>query len=133
MPVLVKLSEEKPLEENYYVVREIELNSFLIYDMGIDSLENCTEEYLVKKSFFEKNYTWEQARIALDKFIKDNPEFDRGEYYSLFADDEYIEYEEYEYDEEYSYEDDSFLENSSTEVYIYDEVSENIITTNQTL
>ncbi len=114
LPVLVKLSEEKPLEENYYVIREIELNSYSIYDMGIVSLKKCTEENLVKKSIFEKNYAWEQARIALDKFIKDNPEFDRGEYFLQFADDEFVEYEDYDnyiYDEEYPTEDDFTEEN----------------------
>lgn len=105
LPVLVKLSEEKNLDENYEVVHEIIYNAHEIYDMGIDDTEQCTEEKLVKQSIFEKNYTWEQARIALDKFIKDNPDFDRDEYLSKFKDDEYIEYEVYDehvYNEEYS-------------------------------
>ncbi len=129
LPVLVKLSEQKPLEENYYVVREIELNSFLIYDMGIVSIEECTEENLVKKSIFEKNYAWEQARIALDKFIKDNPEFDRGEYFLQFADDEFVEYEDYDnyiYDEEYPTEDDFTEENIDESVDTEVTTTENI-------
>ncbi len=112
LPVLVKLSEEKPLEDNYDVVYEIVDNAYSIYDMGIDSLEECTDERLVKKSVFEKNYTWEQARIALDKFIKNNPDFDREEYFMQFADDEFVGYDDYVYDEEYHFEEDLTEENT---------------------
>ncbi len=125
LPVLVKLSEEKPLEENYDVVYEIVHNAYSIYDMGIDSLEECTDERLVKKSVFEKNYTWEQAKIALDKFIRDNPGFDRDEYFLKFADDEFIGYDDYVYDEEYHFEEDLTEENT-------EEFETEIITTETT-
>ncbi len=129
LPVLVKLSEEKPLEENYDVVYKIIYNAHKIYDMGIDSVEKCTEENLVKKSVFEKNYAWEQARIALDKFIKDNPEFDRDEYFSQFEVEieVYEDYKEYEYDEEYSTEDD-FTDKNFDDESVDTEVTTNEIT-----
>ena len=84
--------------------------------MGIDSLEECTDERLVKKSVFEKNYTWEQARIALDKFIKDNPDFDRDEYFLKFADDEFVGYDDYVYDEETTIKDE-LTEEYNSEVF----------------
>lgn len=98
LPVLVKLSEEKPLEENYDVISEIHYNAYDIYDAGIYSTPACTEENLVKTSIFEKNYVWKKGKEAVDEFVKKNPDFNfdefENEYYEYFDEKDYDEYEE---------------------------------------
>ncbi len=80
LPVLVKLSEEKPLEENFEVVTEIHYNAYDIYSAGIYSSPACTEENLVKTGIFEKNYVWIRGKEALDRFVENNPDFNYYEF-----------------------------------------------------
>lgn len=107
LPVLVKLSEEMKLdeytEENYEILSEIHYNALHIYSAGIFSTPACTEENLVKTSIFEKNYAWKQGKIAVDEFVKNNPEFK----YEDFENQYYIENDMY--DEDYEiYEDEEW-------------------------
>ncbi len=100
LPVLVKLSEDINLNEytdkNFEIISEIHYNAYDIYNAGIYSTPACTKENLVKTSFFEKNYVWEQGRIAVDKFAKNNPEFKfddfENKYYEDFDEEDYDEY-----------------------------------------
>ena len=100
LPVLVKLSEEKPLEENFDVINAIHNNAYDIYSAGIYSTPACTEENLIKTSIFEKNRAWEQGKIAVDKFVKNNPEFSFESYENQYYIDNDIYDDEY-YDDEY--------------------------------
>lgn len=106
LPVLVKLSEDIDLneytDENYEILSEIHYNAYDIYSAGIFSTPACTEENLVKTSVFEKNYAWKQGKIAVDRFVKNNPEFKFEEFENKFyesLDDE--DYEEYYEDEDW--------------------------------
>lgn len=99
LPVLVKLSEEKPLEENFDVVCAIQRNAFSVYENALHSTKECTDEYLMKTSIFQKNLSWERGKKAVDKFIENNPNFDFTEFYSKYeVTEEYEEdYEENEW------------------------------------
>lgn len=100
LPVLVKLSEEKPLEENYDVICEIEYISCDIYNDGLYSVYDNANPDLVKTSIFEKNYVWKQGRAALNRFAENNPDFDFEKFYAEYYNDEY-----YYEDDYYEYED----------------------------
>lgn len=102
LPVLVKLSEDMKLneytDENYEILCEINYNAYDIYSAGIYSTPACTEENLVKTSIFAKNYAWEQGKIAVDKFVINNPEFKfddfENKYYEDFDEEDHGEYDE---------------------------------------
>lgn len=91
LPVLVKLSEEKPLEENYDVICEIENNSYEIYNNGFYSIYDITEIDLKQTNIFQKNYVLKQGEIALNKFVENNPNFDFEEFYAEYYEEEYDE------------------------------------------
>ena len=95
LPVLVKLSEEKPLEENYDVICEIENNSYAIYNNGFYSIYDIEEIDLKQTNIFQKNYVLEQGRIALSKFVENNPNFDYEKFYEEYYEEEYDEYEDW--------------------------------------
>ena len=102
LPVLVKLSEDIDLNEytdkNFEIITEIDYNAYDIYSSGIYSASDCTEENLVKTSIFAKNYAWKQGKIAVDRFVKNNPEFKfddfENKYYEDFDEEDYDEYDE---------------------------------------
>ena len=101
LPVLVKLSEEKPLEENYDVVAAIQRNAFSIYENALHSTKECTEEYLMKPNIFQKNLAWERGKTAVDQFAKTHPNFDFSNYSRANdVDEEYDEYYEDDYYED---------------------------------
>ncbi len=91
LPVLVKLSEEKTLAENYDVICEIENNSYEIYYNGFYSIYDITEIDLKQTNIFQKNYVIEQGRIALSKFVENNPDFDYEKFYTEYYEEEYDE------------------------------------------
>ena len=87
LPVLVKLSEEKPLEENHDVICEIENNSYEIYNNGFYSIYNIEEIDLKQTNIFQKNYVLKQGKIALSKFVENNPDFDHDKFYEEYEED----------------------------------------------
>ena len=91
LPVLVKLSEEKPLEENYDVICEIENNSYEIYNNGFYSIYDIEEIDLKQTNIFQKNYVLKQGEIALSKFVENNPNFDYEKFYEEYYEEEYDE------------------------------------------
>lgn len=95
LPVLVKLSEEKTLEENYNVVCEIENNSYEIYNNGFYSIYDIEEIDLKQTNIFQKNYVIEKGRIALSKFVENNPDFDYEKFYAENYEEEYDEDEDW--------------------------------------
>lgn len=95
LPVLVKLSEEKPIEDNYDVVVAIQRNAFYIYENALHSTKDCTEEYLVKTNIFQKNLAWVRGKTAVDQFAEIHPDFDFSNYHvANEVDEEYDEYYE---------------------------------------
>ena len=91
LPVLVKLSEEKPLQENYDVICEIENNSYEIYNNGFYSIYDIEEIDLKQTNIFQKNYVLKQGEIALSQFVKNNPNFDYEKFYAEYYEEEYDE------------------------------------------
>lgn len=98
LPVLVKLSEEKPLEENYDVVAAIQRNAFSIYENALHPTKECTEEYLLKTNIFQKNLAWVRGKTAVDQFAESHPDFDFLNYPGANEVDE--EYEDDYYEDE---------------------------------
>lgn len=87
LPVLVKLSEEKPSEDNYDVICEIENNSYKIYNNGFYSIYDIEEIDLKQTNIFQKNYVLKQGEIALNKFVENNPDFDYNKFYEEYEED----------------------------------------------
>ena len=87
LPVLVKLSEEKALDENYDVICEIENNSYEIYNNGFYSIYDIEEIDLKQTNIFQKNYVLKQGKIALSKFVENNPDFDYDKFYEEYEKD----------------------------------------------
>ena len=100
LPVLVNLTEEKPLEENVDTVCEIQRIGYYIYENSLHFAEECTEENLIKTNVFQQNFAWKRGKAAIDQFVKNHPNFKYAEFFGEYNDEYDEEYDE-EYDDEY--------------------------------